>query len=263
MLTNSSQAMKTIMNDTLDHSKMESGQFEICRTPANLQDVIAETITTVTISTSFSKSFPEILFFDAGRIQQVIANLISNGIKFVPTDGSGTLCVNAMAIYYNSEISMRDILWKDDLSIGECKRSSFTAEDVHTERASVKSFNESIFLDDISLSEKQLTLISSSKYMLDVIKGQGGEEEKVQYCTIIISIQDNGQGIKPSEVPLLYNPFQQLEAGLLNSNKGTGLGLAICQAIVSSHGGRVGVRSSGTYIIMNKWLLFFLFCECI
>ena len=120
---------------------------------------------------------------------------------------------------------------------------------MHNEHASVKSFNESVFLDDISLSEKQLTFISSRKYKLGVVKG---EEEKVQYCTIIISIQDNGQGIKPSEVPILYNPFQQLEAGLLNSNKGTGLGLAICRAIVSSHGGRVGVRSSGMYIKMSK-----------
>ena len=91
------------------------------------------------------------------------------------------------AIYYNSEISMRGILWKDDISVAECVgKNTLSTDDDHTERASVKSFNESILLDDVSLSEKQLTFISSSKYKLKMVKGT---KDKLQYCTVIISIQ--------------------------------------------------------------------------
>jgi len=57
-----------------------------------------------------------------------------------------------------------------------------------------------------------------------------------------LEVADTGIGIPESEIPRLFQEFQQLP----NSRKaeqGTGLGLALTRAIVEAQGGRVGVRS--------------------
>jgi PAS domain S-box-containing protein len=61
--------------------------------------------------------------------------------------------------------------------------------------------------------------------------------------TLRVEVEDNGTGITPEEMPLLFKEFQQLP----NSRKaeqGTGLGLALTRLIVEAQGGSVGVRSA-------------------
>ncbi len=53
----------------------------------------------------------------------------------------------------------------------------------------------------------------------------------------VIEIRDNGPGIDPSRLRLIFEPF------VTSKSKGMGLGLPICREIVESHGGRVEVRS--------------------
>lgn len=62
--------------------------------------------------------------------------------------------------------------------------------------------------------------------------------------SVIVSITDNGQGISPQNIPLLFNKFKQFQTATLTANKkGTGLGLVITKAIVEAHGGVVRVAS--------------------
>jgi signal transduction histidine kinase len=53
---------------------------------------------------------------------------------------------------------------------------------------------------------------------------------------VALRIEDNGPGIPPQEVPLLFQPFHSSKAG------GTGLGLALVHRIVESHGGEIRVE---------------------
>lgn len=55
-----------------------------------------------------------------------------------------------------------------------------------------------------------------------------------------IEIHDSGPGIAPDVLPHLFEPFFTTKI----DGKGTGLGLSICHGIVTSHGGRIAVRSS-------------------
>jgi PAS domain S-box-containing protein len=60
--------------------------------------------------------------------------------------------------------------------------------------------------------------------------------------TFRLDVEDTGNGIPPSEIPLLFREFLQLP----NSRKaeqGTGLGLALTRRIVEAQGGTVSVRS--------------------
>jgi predicted ATPase/signal transduction histidine kinase/ActR/RegA family two-component response regulator len=61
----------------------------------------------------------------------------------------------------------------------------------------------------------------------------------------IITVQDNGIGIKPEILPNLFEPFMQVDSTLDRSNGGLGLGLAIVKGMVELHGGSVSVHSEG------------------
>jgi len=60
---------------------------------------------------------------------------------------------------------------------------------------------------------------------------------------IITSVRDTGPGIRPADIPRLFQPFQQIESGLDRRHEGTGLGLSICRSLAGLLGGEVGVVS--------------------
>ena len=57
------------------------------------------------------------------------------------------------------------------------------------------------------------------------------------------SVQDTGIGIAGEDIPRLFQPFQQLEAGMERKYQGTGLGLSLCRRFIELHGGRIWVES--------------------
>jgi signal transduction histidine kinase/CheY-like chemotaxis protein len=61
---------------------------------------------------------------------------------------------------------------------------------------------------------------------------------------LIIRIADTGIGIAPDKIPLLFEPFFQVESGMSRSYGGTGLGLAISRQLAHTMGGTVRVRST-------------------
>ena len=56
---------------------------------------------------------------------------------------------------------------------------------------------------------------------------------------------DTGIGIRPEDLPRLFQEFVQLEATTTKSLEGTGLGLALTKKLVEMHGGRIWVASEG------------------
>ena len=56
---------------------------------------------------------------------------------------------------------------------------------------------------------------------------------------VIISVQDNGEGIDFSQQARIFEPFVQIG----RKKGGAGLGLALCKEIVQLHGGRISVYS--------------------
>ena len=58
-----------------------------------------------------------------------------------------------------------------------------------------------------------------------------------------IEVSDTGYGIDEALLPLLFQPFQRLDAAT-RGIEGTGIGLAICKRLVESMGGTLGVESS-------------------
>jgi two-component system sensor histidine kinase GlrK len=58
-----------------------------------------------------------------------------------------------------------------------------------------------------------------------------------------IIVADTGCGIPREDLETIFNKYKRLENGSRENVKGTGLGLAIAKHIVSSHGGKIWVKS--------------------
>jgi hypothetical protein len=84
-----------IVDSLLNISKIESGKIELCRIDADICRLITETVGEysqqagkkyINLSCQLP-SHPVILYADADRIKEVIANLLSNSLKFTPEGG--------------------------------------------------------------------------------------------------------------------------------------------------------------------------------
>jgi PAS domain S-box-containing protein len=60
---------------------------------------------------------------------------------------------------------------------------------------------------------------------------------------VSFKVTDTGIGIPADKLPLLFEPFRQLDSGLNRQFPGTGLGLALTQSLAQLHGGLVTVES--------------------
>jgi CheY-like chemotaxis protein len=60
---------------------------------------------------------------------------------------------------------------------------------------------------------------------------------------LAFAVKDNGTGIAPDYLPLLFEPFTQGDSSSTRKYEGTGLGLSICKNFVSLMHGTIGVDS--------------------
>ncbi len=61
---------------------------------------------------------------------------------------------------------------------------------------------------------------------------------------LLFSIADQGRGIPPDKLEMIFEEFQQVDVSDSREKGGTGLGLAICKKIVQQHGGQIWAESS-------------------
>ncbi len=96
IVLNSGENLLTIINDILDFSKLQSGEFMIEKSHFNLHEELSHTLELfvasanekeVTMLSYLDPYIPYLLEADPLRIKQIIANFISNAIKFTPPEG--------------------------------------------------------------------------------------------------------------------------------------------------------------------------------
>ena len=71
-----------------------------------------------------------------------------------------------------------------------------------------------------------------------------GIAESTSVQEICFTVEDTGIGIASHHLPLLFEPFRQLDSGLNRRFTGTGLGLALTRSLARLHGGEVTVQSN-------------------
>ncbi|MGB0936327.1 MAG: ATP-binding protein [Colwellia sp.] len=91
IIDQSSKTLLYLINDILDISKIESGNFEINPEPTDFRELIYSTTTLVMskasekhleLNVNFTSPTPYMVSIDAQRLRQVLMNLLSNAVKF-------------------------------------------------------------------------------------------------------------------------------------------------------------------------------------
>ncbi|WP_114417484.1 PAS domain-containing hybrid sensor histidine kinase/response regulator [Marinospirillum perlucidum] len=91
LVHSSAQALMQLLNDLLDFSKIEAGKLVIEEQPVQLVDALAEMLKplairahakALTLVWQLDPQLPQQLLADAGRLRQVVTNLVDNAIKF-------------------------------------------------------------------------------------------------------------------------------------------------------------------------------------
>lgn len=92
-IKNSGEALLVIINDVLDYSKIEADKLTLKMAPFDLEKCIHEVVMllqpslqgkTLEILIDFDMFSPTQYVGDAGRIRQILTNLIGNAVKFTP-----------------------------------------------------------------------------------------------------------------------------------------------------------------------------------
>jgi signal transduction histidine kinase len=60
---------------------------------------------------------------------------------------------------------------------------------------------------------------------------------------VVLSVQDEGFGIAPADLPRIFDRFERIESGIAGRISGAGLGLSIVREIAALHGGHVWAES--------------------
>jgi CheY-like chemotaxis protein/anti-sigma regulatory factor (Ser/Thr protein kinase) len=64
-------------------------------------------------------------------------------------------------------------------------------------------------------------------------------------ANLLISVRDNGAGIKPEFITHVFERFRQADASMTRRHGGLGLGLSIVKQLIEQHGGTVRAESAG------------------
>jgi signal transduction histidine kinase/CheY-like chemotaxis protein len=123
MVKNSADSLLTVINDILDFSKVEAGKLDLNVAEYALRDGLAETLKVlafrahqkgVELICDIQPEVPPRVLCDAGRLRQVMVNLVGNAIKF--TDhGEIVVGVKLVSVKAN-EVVLE--FWVSDTGIG-------------------------------------------------------------------------------------------------------------------------------------------------
>ena len=109
----SSGSLLKMVGDILDVSKMDAGRFEVTRVFANINNVLQEEcgyfqslakLKNINLVCNPESSIPN-SSFDPERIKQVLNNLLSNALKFVPEKGTITVSSRKVGNFIQVEVA--------------------------------------------------------------------------------------------------------------------------------------------------------------
>jgi PAS domain S-box-containing protein len=95
--------------------------------------------------------------------------------------------------------------------------------------------------DGNQLIQVLLNLVTNAEQAIREVREEGRIQIAlaVQDGRVIVTVQDDGVGIRPEALPRIFDPFYTTK----RPGGGTGLGLSICMSIIREHGGNLDAKA--------------------
>jgi PAS domain S-box-containing protein len=121
------EALLAVINDILDFSRIESGQLQLDAQPFALQECIDDVVDLLAnragekglwLAARMDVSVPAVIVGDAGRLRQILVNLVGNAIKFTDTGRIGINVSAAPLAAGNQDAEQEVVFTVQDTGIG-------------------------------------------------------------------------------------------------------------------------------------------------
>ncbi|WLP93961.1 GAF domain-containing hybrid sensor histidine kinase/response regulator [Psychrobacter sp. M13] len=218
----STEHLLSVINGILDLSKVESGKMTIEAVPINLATVCHDVINLfamkarqcgLTLDFHYTEELSPYMLGDPVRLRQILANLVSNAVKFTRRGGRISINVTHARLAHGQIPAHSTRINKDKTSTQNPAKLM-----THYNFGEMKTVEQSAdAAGDYSVDSKEMTL-----------------------C---IEVIDNGVGIKPKSLGVIFDAYNQADKSTHRLYGGTGLGLSICKSLVNLMGGHISVSS--------------------
>jgi len=211
-------AITQLVDELHELSQIESGRVALQLAPAALAPVVTRAIERIRpqaerkslqVRGEVADQLPPALM-DAGRIGQVLLNLLHNAVKFTPAGGD--IAIRAATFSTTSETP----------KIGYIER---------------RTACEQLPYAPGERRQRTLPLPRQNRPTINIPHTLGPGD------WMLITVSDTGIGIPSAEVPRVFERFYKVDRARTRNAGGTGLGLAIAKHLVEGHGGRIWATS--------------------
>lgn len=105
----------------------------------------------------------------------------------------------------------------------------------------MSSANPTIYGDSIQLQQVFINIFNNAIDAIELAKPSLREitlTVKVDYKTVIVTIEDSGNGITPETLPVIFDLYKTTK------NEGQGVGLWLCRTILDKHQATISANNS-------------------
>ncbi|CAI2382460.1 unnamed protein product [Moneuplotes crassus] len=254
--SSSCDILRSLVEDILDHAKIESGVFEIHEQVFKfntLMDEVRDIFELQTLNKGIDLTFyiaPEVdnLFMktDKQRIKQVLLNLISNSLKF--TD-RGAIQISLIKLEPSDERPIGREERKEESK--DCQRLILqhgpARLDSHLSEESVNQ--EYSCRPHLPRVSKYSTYPDNRAGLLNGRSSSNSDREEkplfepYRKLKLKLTVSDTGIGIPKSDQSSLFKLFGKTSSNHNRNKTGCGLGLTICRKILQKLGGDITLES--------------------
>ena len=243
LVARSGKSLVTLLNDLLDLSRIEHGRLEVQRQPTEVRALAHDVVLLFTslarskgleVECSVSAALPATVMLDGLRVRQVLANLISNAVKF--TDhGTVSLSVDARPLLDGRTLSIEFAVRDTGIGISEAVMPRLFQAFEQGDASSTRRFGGTGL--GLALCQKLVMLMGGAPIHVTSVRGQG--------TTFSFSVAAEVTTVSPVEeetAELAAWPAGRLPVLVVDDNA---INLRVAQGLVEQQGYRVVTATNG------------------